>query len=101
MGVIIDILTTDTALDLALTDREWQRCLLNKDVVNLLDDLEVPIHIRNDLVSILDTSGNGTVSSSALEQGLLGFKQSSIVPNLKDCQMRLQEIQQYLKLKME
>merc|ERR1711871_473478 len=101
VAIIIDQLTTNTTLDLGLTEYEWLVCLQNRKVRNLLDKLDVPENLREDLVTICDSNGNGLITSAELQQGIIHCRGSSVALMVQDCKTKVQEVQEYLQTKME
>merc|ERR1712232_1200907 len=85
VAMILDILVTDTTLDLGITKSEWLQCLPNKNVRRLLDELGIPPSFRADLFDIVDVDGSGTMMSSELQDILMIVKRPFQAQELAGC----------------
>lgn len=101
LRIIIDQLTTDTTLDLGMTALEWQECLKNEGVKEILDELRVPECIRKDIVDILDADGSGTVTSLELREALLRCRGEPHAADLIDCKLKIQHLQHHMQSHLE
>jgi hypothetical protein len=98
---IIDQLTMDMTLDLGITKLEWQQCMRNDKVMRLMDQLNVPIHVRNDLFDVIDSDGSGVVTSAELHEGLLLCRGPPSSHDIVGCRLQVREVQQLLKNHIE
>jgi hypothetical protein len=100
--VVIDKLTNNATLGLDITKQEWLECLKNPQVNQLLDQLRIPNVIRRSAVDIVDADGSGMVSTAELREGLLLCSGDLAVSGgVVDCKLKVREIQQWLRNKME
>jgi hypothetical protein len=99
--LILDLLVTDTTLDLGITKAEWLQCLPNKEVKKIMDALGIPRHIRKDLFDVIDIDGSGTVTSSELKEMLLLVKDPVNAHEMAGCHFRVRDIQRQLQSRLE
>lgn len=102
VSVVIDHLTNNTTLDLNITKSEWLECLKNAEVDAILNELRIPCVIRQDAIDIADADGSGVVSTAELKEGLLlCCGDLAMSGGIVDCRLKVREIQQWLRNKIE
>lgn len=101
VNLIIDQLTSNTTLDLDLTEEEWLECLKNPEVQKILAALNIPDRLATSAVEIFDSDGNGRVTTAELREGLTLCCDPLEYGDIVDCKLKVRVMQQWLVNRIE